>query len=157
MYKPLAAAVIAAVAASLVLALTLVPVASGFILRPRPEGKEEDVWIIRAIKRRYAPLLDGCMAHAGLVRILTLAITIRRSRWLRSRQRTSCPSWTKAPSSCRRSSPRKPRSMKWTGRIIASRISSATSPEWKTSCVERDAPSGPKIPGRTRSPTCSWF
>ncbi|HEX2831474.1 MAG TPA: efflux RND transporter permease subunit [Thermoanaerobaculia bacterium] len=76
MYKPLAAAVIAAVAASLVLALTLVPVASGFILRARPEGKEEDVWIIRAIKRRYAPLLDRCMARAGLVRILTLAITI---------------------------------------------------------------------------------
>jgi cobalt-zinc-cadmium resistance protein CzcA len=75
-YKPLAAAVIAAVAASLVLALTLVPVAAGAILRPRPEGSEEDVWMIRAIKRRYAPLLDWCMAHAGLVRILTLAITI---------------------------------------------------------------------------------
>ncbi|HEU4887737.1 MAG TPA: efflux RND transporter permease subunit [Thermoanaerobaculia bacterium] len=76
MYKPLAAAVIAAVAASLVLALTLVPIAAGFILRARPEEKEEDVWIIRAIKRRYAPLLDWCMAHAGLVRILTLAVTI---------------------------------------------------------------------------------
>lgn len=76
MYKPLAAAVIAAVAASLVLALTLVPVAAGLLLRPRPEGKEEDVAIIRAVKRRYAPLLDWCMAHAGLVRVLTLAITI---------------------------------------------------------------------------------
>jgi cobalt-zinc-cadmium resistance protein CzcA len=76
MYKPLAAAVIAAVAASLVLALTLVPVAAGLVLRARPEGKEEDVAVIRAIKRRYAPLLDWCMAHAGLVRILTLAITI---------------------------------------------------------------------------------
>jgi cobalt-zinc-cadmium resistance protein CzcA len=76
MYKPLAAAVIAAVAASLVLALTLVPIAAGFILRARPEEKEEDVWIIRAIKQRYAPLLDWCMAHAGLVRIVTLAITI---------------------------------------------------------------------------------
>lgn len=76
MYKPLAAAVIAAVAASLVLALTLVPLGAGLILRPRPEGKEEDVRIIRAIKARYAPLLDWCMAHAGLVRIVTLAITI---------------------------------------------------------------------------------
>ena len=76
MYKPLAAAVIAAVAASLVLALTLVPIAAGMILRPRPENKEEDVWIIRWIKTRYAPMLDWCMAHAGLVRILTLAITI---------------------------------------------------------------------------------
>ena len=76
MYKPLAAAVIAAVAASLVLALTLVPIAAGLILRARPEGKPEDVWIIRAIKHRYAPMLDWCMAHAGLVRVLTLAITI---------------------------------------------------------------------------------
>ncbi len=76
MYKPLAAAVIAAVAASLVLALTLVPVAAGLILRPRPEGKEDDVAVIRAVKRRYAPMLDWCMAHAGLVRVLTLAITI---------------------------------------------------------------------------------
>ena len=76
MYKPLAAAVIAAVAASLVLALTLVPVAAGLFLRPRPEGKDEDVTVIRAIKRRYAPLLDWCMAHAGLVRVATLAITI---------------------------------------------------------------------------------
>jgi heavy metal efflux system protein len=76
MYKPLAAAVIAAVAASLVLALTLVPVAAGLLLRPRPEGREDDVAVIRAIKRRYAPQLDWCMAHAGLVRVLTLAITI---------------------------------------------------------------------------------
>lgn len=76
MYKPLAAAVIAAVAASLVLALTLVPIAAGLVLRGRPEGKKDDVGIIRAIKRRYAPMLDWCMAHAGLVRILTLAITI---------------------------------------------------------------------------------
>jgi cobalt-zinc-cadmium resistance protein CzcA len=76
MYKPLAAAVIAAVAASLVLALTLVPIAAGLIMRPRPEGKEEDVWIIRAVKKRYAPLLDWCMAHAGLVQVLTLAITV---------------------------------------------------------------------------------
>jgi len=76
MYKPLAAAVIAAVAASLVLALTLVPVTAGLVLRPRPEGKEEDVAVIRAIKRRYAPMLDWCMAHAGLVRVLTLGFTI---------------------------------------------------------------------------------
>lgn len=76
MYKPLAAAVIAAVAASLVLALTLVPIAAGWMLRSRAEGKEEDVRIIRAIKKRYAPMLDWCMAHAGLVRVLTLAITI---------------------------------------------------------------------------------
>ncbi|MGK2859544.1 MAG: efflux RND transporter permease subunit [Thermoanaerobaculia bacterium] len=76
MYQPLAAAVIAAVAASLVLALTLVPVAAGLILRPRSASKEPDVRVIRAIKKRYAPMLDWSMRHAGMVRIATLAITI---------------------------------------------------------------------------------
>ncbi|MCA1732151.1 MAG: efflux RND transporter permease subunit, partial [Acidobacteria bacterium] len=76
MYKPLAAAVIAAVAASLVLALTLVPLASALFLRPHREEQQDDVRVIRAIKARYAPLLDWCMAHAGLVRVATLAVTI---------------------------------------------------------------------------------
>ena len=39
MYRPLAAAVIAALAASLVLALTLVPVAAAVLLRPRRAGQ----------------------------------------------------------------------------------------------------------------------
>jgi cobalt-zinc-cadmium resistance protein CzcA len=76
MYKPLAAAVIAAVAASLVLALTLVPIAAAFILRPRPEGADEDVRIIRKVKQWYAPLLDKCMRRPGLVQIVTLAVTV---------------------------------------------------------------------------------
>jgi cobalt-zinc-cadmium resistance protein CzcA len=76
MYKPLAGAVIAAVLASLVLALALVPVVAAGILRPRRPDQHEDVLIIRAIKRVYRPLLDGALRHAGLVRLLTLAITI---------------------------------------------------------------------------------
>ena len=39
MYQPLAAAVIAAMVASLVLAVTVVPIAAGFILRP-PRGRQ---------------------------------------------------------------------------------------------------------------------
>jgi cobalt-zinc-cadmium resistance protein CzcA len=76
MYKPLAGAVIAAVLASLVLALALVPVVAAGILRPRRPDQHEDVLIIRAIKRVYRPLLDGALRHAGLVRLLTLAITV---------------------------------------------------------------------------------
>jgi cobalt-zinc-cadmium resistance protein CzcA len=76
MYQPLAAAVVACLAASLVLALTLVPVASGLLLRaPRPE-QPEDVWLIRKVKAFYAPLLDACMRRAGLVRLVALAITV---------------------------------------------------------------------------------
>ncbi|MGE0403107.1 MAG: efflux RND transporter permease subunit [Kofleriaceae bacterium] len=76
MYQPLAGAVIAAVLASLVLSLALVPVVAAGVLRPHAEGTPEDVAIVRAIKRVYQPLLDGALRHAGLVRVATLALTI---------------------------------------------------------------------------------
>jgi cobalt-zinc-cadmium resistance protein CzcA len=76
MYRPLAAAVVASMAASLILALTLVPVLAGWLLRPAPPGRDEDVPLIRRIKAVYAPLLERCMRRAGLVRVLALAVTI---------------------------------------------------------------------------------
>ena len=76
MYRPLAAAVVAALAASLVLALTLVPVAAAILLRAPAAGAAEDVWLIRRLKRLYAPALDGAMRHAGLVQLATVAITV---------------------------------------------------------------------------------
>ncbi len=76
MYRPLAAAVVAAVAAALVLALTVVPVLAALFLRPRPPGAAEDVWLIRRLKAFYAPVLDACMRRAGLVRVLSLAVTV---------------------------------------------------------------------------------
>jgi heavy metal efflux system protein len=76
MYRPLAAAVVAAMAASLALALTLVPVLAGWLLRPAPPGKDEDVALIRRVKAFYAPLLERCMRRAGLVRVLALAVTV---------------------------------------------------------------------------------
>ena len=76
MYRPLAAAVVAAMAASLALALTLVPVLAGTFLRPARPGRQEDVALIRRVKSIYAPVLDFCMRHAGMVRLLTLAVTL---------------------------------------------------------------------------------
>jgi cobalt-zinc-cadmium resistance protein CzcA len=76
MYKPLAAAVASTVAASLLLALTVVPLASALLLRRKRTQAEDDVRLIRWIKSRYAPLLDASMRHAGWVRIGTLAITV---------------------------------------------------------------------------------
>jgi heavy metal efflux system protein len=49
MYQPLAAAVMAAVAASLLLALSVVPVVGALVLRPKKSGTHEDVWLIRKI------------------------------------------------------------------------------------------------------------
>jgi cobalt-zinc-cadmium resistance protein CzcA len=76
MYRPLAAAVIAAVAASLVLALTIVPVSAAFLLRPRRENEPEDVEVIRRVKSAYAPALDACLRHAPRVRGIALAATL---------------------------------------------------------------------------------
>jgi len=73
MYQPLAAAVVASLAASLVLALTLVPVISGRLLKG---GAQDDVRAIAWLKEKYAPVLDAAMRHAGRVRILALLVTV---------------------------------------------------------------------------------
>jgi cobalt-zinc-cadmium resistance protein CzcA len=72
MYQPLAAAVIAAMVASLVLAVTIVPIAAGFVLRPPAAGRHEDVAMLRWVKQRYAPMLDACLRHPRLVALVTL-------------------------------------------------------------------------------------
>lgn len=76
MYRPLAAAVIAALAASLMVAVTLVPVAAALLLRAPRLDAPEDVWALRKLKAVYAPVLDWAMARAGLVRIATLVVTV---------------------------------------------------------------------------------
>src|SRR5262249_58266052 len=77
MYQPLAAAVIAALAASLVLAMTVVPLASAALLRPRGEpAHEEDAWLVPQVKRRYAPLLDASLRHGAWVLVLAVMITL---------------------------------------------------------------------------------
>jgi cobalt-zinc-cadmium resistance protein CzcA len=76
MYQPLAAAVIAAMAAALVLALTLVPIAAARVLKPARTGADEDVALLRAIKRWYAPALDRCLRHPLAVALGTAVIAI---------------------------------------------------------------------------------
>jgi heavy metal efflux system protein len=76
MYSPLAAAVMAAIASSLVLAITLVPAVAGTFLRPKPSVEAEDVWIVRKLKSVYAPFLDSALVHRGKVLIIAAAITV---------------------------------------------------------------------------------
>jgi len=76
MYRPLAAAVVAALAASLALALTLVPVAAAMLLRAPKPGAKEDVWLVRLVKRIYAPVLTGALRRPGLVQLAAIAITV---------------------------------------------------------------------------------
>jgi cobalt-zinc-cadmium resistance protein CzcA len=76
LYGPLAAAVIASMVAALGLALTLTPIASGLFLRAHRADEAPDVWLIRRLKAGYTPALAWCMRRAGLVRLLSLAITV---------------------------------------------------------------------------------
>ena len=74
MYQPLAAAVMAAMAASLLLALTAVPIVAAAVLRPPRAGAHEDVALLRVLKRWYAPALERCLAHPRMVALATLLI-----------------------------------------------------------------------------------
>jgi len=76
MYQPLGAAVIATVAASLLLALTVVPIISALVLRPKAPGVAEDVWLVRRLKAVYAPLLDACLRRPGRVQVVSLALAV---------------------------------------------------------------------------------
>lgn len=76
MYRPLAAAVIAAIAASLILAVTLVPILGSLLIRPRDESQPEDVWIVRRLKHYYAPVLDACLRRRKLVLVISVLITV---------------------------------------------------------------------------------
>ncbi len=74
MYQPLAAAVIASMVAALVLAVTVVPIAAGFIVRPARPGTNDDVALLRWIKARYAPVLDRCLRHPRIVTLVTVLV-----------------------------------------------------------------------------------
>ena len=76
MYQPLAAAVIAAMAAALILALTLVPIAAALMVKPRRSGEDEDVAVLRKVKQWYAPVLDRCLGHPVIVALVVLLIAV---------------------------------------------------------------------------------
>jgi len=75
MYRPLAAAVVATLAASLVLALTTIPALAGWLLRPSKRA-EADMLVVRWIKRVYAPLLDASLARPAFVRIASVVLAV---------------------------------------------------------------------------------
>src|SRR3954467_7331114 len=72
LFRPMALTVIFALAGSMVLSLTLMPVLASLGLSSRAEEKE--VWLIRAIKRVYTPLLDAVLARPVLAALLAVAL-----------------------------------------------------------------------------------
>ena len=64
MFKPMAFNIAFAMAGSLILSLTLIPVLASMILKPKPE---RDTWLVARIKRVYRPLLDKALAKKKVV------------------------------------------------------------------------------------------
>ena len=78
LFKPMAFNISYAMAGSLVLTLTLIPVLAAIILKPKPE---HDTWLVRAIKARYLPLLSWSLANkkvvvGSAVGLLTLSLAL---------------------------------------------------------------------------------
>ncbi len=68
LFKPMAFNISFAMAGSLVLTLTLIPVLAALILKPK---EERDTWLVRIIKARYVPLLSWSLDNKR--KILTAA------------------------------------------------------------------------------------
>ena len=64
LFKPMAFNISFAMAGSLVLTLTLVPVLAALVLKPR---EERDTWLVGTIKARYLPLLEWSLGHKRVV------------------------------------------------------------------------------------------
>ena len=72
LFRPMALTVIFALAGSMVLSLTLMPVLASLTLGRKPE--EREVWLVRALKRGYTPLLRAAVGHPIAVVVATLGL-----------------------------------------------------------------------------------
>ncbi len=71
LFKPMAFNISFAMAGSLILTLTLIPVLAALVLRPRAE---RDTRLVRAVKRLYLPALDWALGHKRAVVGAALAL-----------------------------------------------------------------------------------
>ena len=74
LFKPMAYAITFAMAGSLVLSLTLVPVLASLALRAG--AAETDPWLLRLARRAYTPMLDWALDHRKIVAGTALAALI---------------------------------------------------------------------------------
>ena len=73
LFKPMAFNISFAMAGSLALTLTLIPILAALILNPR---EERDTWLVRVIKARYLPLLEWSLGRKRTVVASALALLL---------------------------------------------------------------------------------
>ncbi len=69
LFKPVAMSIVFALFSSLILALTLIPVLSSFILKIRPDNES---WAIRQMLRAFKPSLDIAIKHSNKVLLIVV-------------------------------------------------------------------------------------
>ena len=72
LFRPMALTVLLALAGAFVLTLTLVPVLTSYLVRPRAEARE--TWLVRKLHAVYVPILDRAMSRGRIV--LTSAVVL---------------------------------------------------------------------------------
>jgi cobalt-zinc-cadmium resistance protein CzcA len=73
LFKPMAFTITFAMAGSLLLSMTLVPVLAALILKPK---EEKDTFVVRWAKKSYLPLLDWALERKKLVIAVALALLV---------------------------------------------------------------------------------
>jgi len=68
LFRPMATTVLLALAGAFILSVTLVPVLTSYLVRPKPE--HEETWLIRVVHRLYLPLFRRTMRH----RVMTVNV-----------------------------------------------------------------------------------
>ncbi len=71
LFKPMAFTISYAMAGSLLLTLTIVPVLAALILKPK---EERDTFLVRNIKSRYLPFLEWCLSNKRKVVIFAVSL-----------------------------------------------------------------------------------
>ncbi|WP_374511234.1 efflux RND transporter permease subunit [Niveibacterium sp.] len=73
LFKPMALTITFAMAGSLILSLTLVPVLAALILKPK---EEKDTFVVRHAKALYLPLLDWALSHKKQVMVAAVSLLL---------------------------------------------------------------------------------
>jgi len=73
LFSPVALTIIFALAASLVLSLTIIPVIASFLIK---EHHEEDPWLVRKLNAFYAPALQRAMQHEKKMVLAALVLLV---------------------------------------------------------------------------------
>jgi CzcA family heavy metal efflux pump len=67
MLKPLGLAYAVSIFASLLVAVTVTPAMSSWLLRSTSPAQQKDSWLVRILKRMYQPTIEYCLQHRWLV------------------------------------------------------------------------------------------